>query len=787
MLHRFSRRSRGWAALAVGALVASLLAVSATTATATTDRADETSDVTACLGEAKVDQGFTDVPESHTFHESINCLAHYRITIGTGDGTTFSPGDPVKRWQMMLFLARALDPAGINLSRARAQNFTDLGNLNDETRDAIDLLVTNGIATAASSTTFDPNAVVDRTEMALLLVRFLDAAGDVVDIDSNGEILLDANDDGIQTEPDDYFEDARDQVPAAADRAISAAYELGITTGDSPTPASGTAQPGLDLYYRPRDSVTRGQMAAFIIRTLGHTLARPKGLSAQYDGNEIRVSFRGADFEPVEDAPIDMFYIETDDIDLAFTSRDECDGVDFVQGDYLCEIDGSDLTTDDDGEVSLDVPDPVFDGTDTTVWVWTGDDGDEVDRRTDPVRLDIEPSDQARPAARVEISTPFRGKKARFGTTVTVFVQLQDSEGRDVRVGVDGDSPAEWELVEELLAETGTVDGITAGAGELLSRTPRTVRSDPSGRFRFSISVSDPNRASTGDSRTRTFRLVPGPNAPSTVEMDANFGLSSGRPGGLEVYYLEFSDAAADPEQAVVTVTPKVRYVNAPSRGSARNSVVVSAFDEYGAALASARASLDSDVAAEIPEGFLAIGRDGERQLSYSYDRFVGEVEILTVTVDFDGRTSTIDDRQTATAHVFWPVLTAASGSTDLSDGGAKKFILFGDTDRNEIIVDVEDGSAGDDWPVGPDAENPSTVPERVEYDSNDRFDVQGPSDTAPRPVRSIEDFEKALAEYLAVTPAGDTGTGACLEWRNYDPRRSRFEAEIRLWHTCPS
>ena len=84
------------------------------------------------------------------------------------------------------------------------------------------------------------------------------------------------------------------------------------------------------------------------------------------------------------------------------------------------------------------------------------------------------------------------------------------------------------------------------------------------------------------------------------------------------------------------------------------------------------------------------------------------------------------------------------------------KFILCGDTDRNEIIVDVEDGSAGDDWPVGPDAENPSTVPERVEYDSNDRFDVQGPSDTAPRPVRSIEDFEKALAEYLAATPAGD-------------------------------
>ena len=783
MLQRCNRRRTGWAALAIGALVASLLAAGATTATATTDRADEKSNVTACLGEATADWGFTDVPENHIFFESINCLAHYGITIGTGDGTTFSPSDPVERWQMMLFLARALEPAGINLSRARAQNFTDVGQFGDETRDAIDLLVTNGIATAASSRTFDPYAIVDRTEMALLLVRLLDAAGDVVDIDSNGEILLDANDDGSQSEPDDYFEDARDEVPAAADRAISAAYELGITTGVSATPASGAAQPGLDFYYRPRDEVSRGQMAAFIIRTLGHTLARPKGLSAQYDGNEIRVSLRDDDFEPVEDAPIDMFYIETDDIDLAFTSRGECHGVDFVHGAYLCEIDGSDLTTDDDGEVSLDVPDPVFDGTDTTVWVWTGRDGDDVDRRTDLVRLDIEPSAQARPASQVDISTSFRGKKARFGTTVTVIVQLQDSEGRNVGVGVDGENPAEWELVEELLAETGTVDGITANNNELLSRTPRTVRSDSSGRFRFPISVSDPNRSSTGDSRTRTFKLVPGTNAPSTVEVAENFQTSSGRTDG-EVYYLEFSDAAADPAEAVMTLTPKVRYINSPDR-SARNSVVVSAFDEYGVALASARASLDSDVAAQLPVGFLAIGRDGERQLSYTYDRFVGEVETLTVTVDIDGRTSTLGDQRTAKAYVFWSVPALAANSTDLSDNVAKKIILFGNIDRNEIIVDVEDSPAGADWPVGSDANNPNTVPESVRYDSNDRLDVQGPSDTEPRP-SNIDEFERALAEYLAVTPEDDTGTGACLEWSNYDSRRTRAEAEIRLWHTCP-
>ena len=396
--------------MAAGAVVASLLSVGATTATAVTDTPDEKSNVTACVGEALTDWGFTDVSDNHVFHDSINCLAHYGITIGCGDGTTFCPEDPISRWQMMLFLARALEPAGINLSRARPQNFTDLGILNDEARDAIDLMVTNRIADPAGPRIFDPNGIVSRTEMAQLLVRLLDAAGPVVDIDSDGDFLLDANGDGIRSRPDDYFEDASNQVSRLEDAAISAAYELGITTGVSATPASGDAQPGLDLYYEPWGNVTRGQMAAFILRTLGHTLARPRGLSAQYDGNEIRVSLRNDDFEPVDRAPVDMFYIETDDADRAFTSRDTCSSdVESVDGTFVCEIDSSDLATDNDGEVSLNVPQTISDGIDTTVWVWTGREGDRVGRRTDLVRLDIAPSEQPQGATTAEISTTFRG------------------------------------------------------------------------------------------------------------------------------------------------------------------------------------------------------------------------------------------------------------------------------------------------------------------------------------------------------------------------------------------
>ena len=230
--------------------------------------------------------------------------------------------------------------------------------------------------------------------------------------------------------------------------------------------------------------------------------------------------------------------------------------------------------------------------------------------------------------------------------------------------------------------------------------------------------------------------------------------------------------------QAVVTLTTPNAYINAPSSGSARNTAVVSVFDEYGVALSSAKASLASDKTT-ITSQSLTVGRSGTRRFSYSYSGFGGEIETLTATVDPDGQESTFNSK-TETAYVFWPELT-----TTRDTNTAKKIILFGDADRNEIIVDIEDRFAGNDWPVGPNVNDPDTVPERVVYDSNDRFDVQGPSDSAPRPVGSIEEFEKALAEFLAITPEDDDGTGGCLEWTNYDPGRSRFVAEFRLWRDC--
>ena len=76
----------GWAVLAAGALVASILAVGATPVAATERSPDQQAIWKACLGPAMADQGFTDVSMDSVHYDNINCLAHYGITHGQDGG-----------------------------------------------------------------------------------------------------------------------------------------------------------------------------------------------------------------------------------------------------------------------------------------------------------------------------------------------------------------------------------------------------------------------------------------------------------------------------------------------------------------------------------------------------------------------------------------------------------------------------------------------------------------------------------------------------------------------------
>ena len=91
------KRRSGWAVLAVGALVASILAVGTGAVSAQqpisrdaspNNNPDWGAHWSACVGSAGThDAGFSDVSEDNVHAADINCIAHYGVTIGMGDGT----------------------------------------------------------------------------------------------------------------------------------------------------------------------------------------------------------------------------------------------------------------------------------------------------------------------------------------------------------------------------------------------------------------------------------------------------------------------------------------------------------------------------------------------------------------------------------------------------------------------------------------------------------------------------------------------------------------------------
>ena len=220
----------GWAVLATGALIASLLAVGAGPAGATTDKADYTADTEACVGDALGDQMFTDVSDEHAFKDAINCIAYYGITNGTGDGSTYSPNDNVTRAQMALFIARAAGAAGVDLGDAMGDEFDDIDGVWQEARDAINQLASKGVISGGGA--FRPGDDITRAEMASFLIGLLAKAAPNVTIDSNGAIQLGTGGD-VDT-ADDHFGDVRATQPVATDDETAALFELGVTKAQAP-------------------------------------------------------------------------------------------------------------------------------------------------------------------------------------------------------------------------------------------------------------------------------------------------------------------------------------------------------------------------------------------------------------------------------------------------------------------------------------------------------------------------------------------------------------------------
>ena len=594
------KRRSGWAVLAAGALVASLLAVGTGPAAAVEiddsnlPRPSESTSWSACVGDAIEDAGFTDVSEDSVHADAINCIAYYGVTLGkTAD--TYAPGDNVARHQMVLFIERAAALTGA---------------------DADDVL--GDFAEDGS----DP---VTRADMAVLLVMLLaDAVPSKVQLDSdddyavtygrNGERDLDDGDNDPRTGPLDWFADARGETPRRVDNLITATYELGITngTGDGTT-------------FEPEGLVTRAQMASFITRTLAHTTVRPAGLSGQSVSSSVQISLRDNNFEPTANEWIDAFYVEPDRVDDAFRANGSCSRLPDTapDGATRCKVDKGDMLTEADGNVEFSLP-LTFVSDERTLWAWTGDTGDTFDDETEPV-VELDVVQGLMPANRAIVTSNMRpgATEARYGAKITHTIQLQHYNATTgvVLEAVPLGQDFAYRLITTL--RNAPAPGGDPGSGGLLSQNSKVITIGTDGTADFVITAADPqpHRRDENAPREVEFYLVPltagttipikiGQGGTGTDPTDGGHpndyttttdGPDDGSPATLESTgttngYVQFDDDAGS-VQAVVLIDGAAAqgpFYEYQDSGGETAYVTVAALNEYGETVSGVRVKVSA-------------------------------------------------------------------------------------------------------------------------------------------------------------------------------------------------
>lgn len=175
---------------------------------------------------------FADVRSGHAHGLPIDCATWWDLADGLGGGL-FGPDRSVTRGQMATFVAKQIEAAGGVLPADPPSAFTDVEGTSHAR--SIDQLAAIGVVQGRNGR-YEPAASVTRAQMA----TFLSSAYRAV----TGSAL---------TSSVDYFHDDRGNVHEATINAIAhAGFTGGIARGE----------------YGPARSVTRAQMATFLVRPL---------------------------------------------------------------------------------------------------------------------------------------------------------------------------------------------------------------------------------------------------------------------------------------------------------------------------------------------------------------------------------------------------------------------------------------------------------------------------------------------------------------------------------------
>ena len=728
------QRSR-LAVLAVLALVGSLLAVSAVPVAAEDGKADAKAMYSACVGAATEDAGFTDT-DGNFDEAAANCLAHYRITEGTSAGV-FSPKASVSRLQMALFLARAAGPAGVELPAASDQGFTDIGGMISEIQNAINQVAEKGFMEGRSRAEFAPTEWVTRADMALYLVAFLDDA-----------IVGPGGKDIEDVKPDDKTFTDIDDVPNRTYTAIRKLYEMEVATGTTSTT------------FSPNAPVNRGQMAAFITRTLAHTNARPEGLTVQadktdvFDGESVvlTASLRDSKHMPVDNESVDFFRLKKGKDD-PFDGDGECrpTRADRIEGGALCEIDRSDPDTNPEGNVDDDVSFSA-EG-DTTIWAWTGKNGDEYDDdNTNSVTIEI----SANPAAhRIEMTTNLRNNAgyAKFGDEVTFTFQVVDS---------DGDPVAKKDASVTLEAYFDSDDKDTS-----------TYKTDSSGMFTRAYTKKDPTSNDDDDPITLALiviasdlDVVGGDGDTPSIEDDPRTEADDDAVDGIMV---KWDDDKAKAKNLKLSADPMYRLV--PTSGKAHSQIEALVTDQYGNQI--------KGVEVWFAEATIGSGTDdnrytdedtnsrGKTDFDISSDE-VGSTTVRVVAIlgvaDYNTDGS---DRAAGTGKDERPAdddpdIGATGDGTATTGDGVMAITFYWAMESKASIVTAVNVVTSDtaDSVVVVDSDSPKVV----EYDSDDNFDVEDEAAARAGTGDRVDGRTDIGGFESALSLIGKTGAAVCAD-----------------------
>ena len=325
----------------------------------------------ACPAIVITDAAFTD-----TTSADVACIKYYGITQGT-TATTFSPLDPVPRWQMALFLTRMAVPAGATLPSGTDQGFTDISGESAEIQTAINQIKQLGVSVGKTATTYAPDQNVTREEMALFIERLLKVS--TTGPGGNEELVTGyvALQEIKSLDTDHNFTDLGETSLMGMQTAIISLWNLGVTEVTTATE------------FEPAADMNRLNMAQMMANALDHTNARPSGINIQsshYTGAAtagtvtVSVTHRTSAFLPVPASLVDTFkYQHTSTAGYQdFVADGSCGNTEATAISVTkCYIDGTEVTSDTNGNLTFN---PAFVA--TQVWdfyAWTADAGTSYD------------------------------------------------------------------------------------------------------------------------------------------------------------------------------------------------------------------------------------------------------------------------------------------------------------------------------------------------------------------------------------------------------------------------